>query len=116
MSKDAVVEGDKFVEQSTGTHIIEVHMPTSGSGIITFLMVIGVLAGAVCQWYKYRSMQRAARGQGHPASRGAGPGSPALVDWRPAGAPVPGVLASAGVRVRPPLRPRCRSFPLHGGL
>jgi hypothetical protein len=47
-SKDAVVEGDKFVAQSTGTHIIEVHMPTSSSGIITFLMVIGVVAGAVC--------------------------------------------------------------------
>jgi hypothetical protein len=32
-------------------------------------MVIGVIGGAVCLWYKYRRMQRAARGRGHPASR-----------------------------------------------
>jgi hypothetical protein len=51
VSKPAVVEGDEFVEQSTGTHVFELHMPSSGAGILTLLLIAGAIAAAVYAWY-----------------------------------------------------------------
>jgi hypothetical protein len=68
VSKPAVVEGDEFVEQSTGTHVFELHMPSSGAGILTLLLISGAIAAAVYTWYTFHK-NRGHRGRRDPYAR-----------------------------------------------
>jgi hypothetical protein len=68
VSKPAVVEGDEFVEQSTGTHVFELHMPSSGAGILTLLLISGAIAAAIYTWYTFHR-NRGHRGRRDPYAR-----------------------------------------------
>jgi hypothetical protein len=68
VSKPAVVEGDEFVEQSTGTHVFELHMPSSGAGILTLILISGAIAAAIYTWYTFHK-NRGHRGRRDPYAR-----------------------------------------------
>jgi hypothetical protein len=68
VSKPAVVEGDEFVEQSTGTHVFELHMPSSGAGILTLLLISGAIAAAVYTWCTFHK-KRGHHGRRDPYAR-----------------------------------------------